>query len=401
MIQTPTSAQETSFESRLVTGTDLGSGMALTTLRQPHTKALLALDGGGIRGLFSLQILKRIEELARKHAKNPDLRLCDCFDFIAGTSTGGMIAASLSLGLSVVEIEHFYLENAAAIFTRNSSLIKRLTTSRYESTALRQALQDVYGVDTTLGSNRLRTLLMLVMLNASTSSPWPLTNNPKSRYNDFDLCGDSSNLRLPLWQLVRASAAAPFYFEPEAIEIEGQKFLFFDGGLTPYNNPAFKLFQTAALSTYRLNWPVGSDRMMLVSVGTGLLPRDLVSETVDTVNFIKAVPAAAHALMYTSSVEQDLMCRSFGRVVAGDQIDSEVGDLSDSPAIGQQPMFTYARYNADLSKQALAQFGLAYDQNVTFSLDCLDSIDACIEVGRKVAREIVKLEHFDGFWAKT
>jgi hypothetical protein len=374
--------------------------MPLPSLRQAHTKALLALDGGGIRGLLSLQILKRIEELAQEQAGNPELCLCDCFDFVAGTSTGGMIAASLSIGLSVAEIERFYLDNAAAIFTRNSNLLKRLTTARYEVNALRQALQDIFGAETTLGSNRLRTLLMLVMLNASTSSPWPLTNNPQARYNNMDECGDVSNLHLPLWKLVRASAAAPFYFEPEAIEIESRKYLFFDGGLTPYNNPAFKLFQTATLSPYRLNWPVGPDRMMLVSVGTGLIPRDLVNETVDTVNFIKAVPAAAHALMYTSAVEQDLLCRSFGKVVAGDKIDSEVGDLADSPAIGEQSMFTYARYNADLTPRGLARLGLAYDEKVTFSLDCLDSIQACIEVGQKVAQEIVKPEHFDGFWAK-
>lgn len=359
---------------------------------------MLALDGGGIRGLLSLQILKRIEALARERSGNPDLRLCDCFDFIAGTSTGGMIAASLSIGLSVSEIERFYLDNAAAIFTRNSNLFKRLTTSRYESAALQTALQEVYGANTTLGSDRLRTLLMLVMLNASTSSPWPLTNNPRARYNDLQLCGDASNLHLPLWKLVRASAAAPFYFEPEALEIEGRQFLFFDGGLTPFNNPAFKLFQMATLPQYKVEWPTGADRLLLVSVGTGLLPKDLVHDTVDSINFIKTLPAAAHALMYTSAVEQDLMCRSFGRVVAGDVIDSEVGALSGNAPIGGKALYTYARYNADLSPRGLGALGLYYDKQVTFSLDCLDSIEACIEVGARLAARCVMSEHFDGFW---
>jgi hypothetical protein len=348
---------------------------------------------------LTLQILKRMEALARERSGDPDLRLCDCFDFIAGTSTGGMIAASLSIGLSVAEIERFYLTNAEAIFTRNSNLLKRLTTSRYESAALQSALQDVFGADTTLGSPRLRTLLMLVMLNASTSSPWPLTNNPKARFNDLQTCGEASNLHLPLWKLVRASAAAPFYFEPEAMDIEGRQFLFFDGGLTPFNNPAFKLFQMATLPQYQLEWPTGDDRLLLVSVGTGLLPKDLVHDTVETVNFIKALPAAAHALMYTSAVEQDLMCRSFGRVIAGDVIDSEVGALSGNSAIGGKALFTYARYNADLSARGLERLGFAYDEKVTFSLDCLDSIDACIEVGSQVAKNCVSPSHFDGFWS--
>jgi len=367
-------------------------------VRVPNTKALLALDGGGIRGLISLQILKRIELLARERSRNPDLRLCDCFDFIAGTSTGGMIAAALAIGMQVSEIESFYLENAASIFTRNSNLFKRLTTSRYESAALQSALQSIFGSDTTLGSQRLRTLLMLVMLNASTSSPWPLTNNPNAKYNDLQRCGESSNLHLPLWKLVRASAAAPFYFEPESIKIEDREFLFFDGGLTPFNNPAFKLFQMATLPQYRVEWPTGSDRLLLVSVGTGMLPKDLISNSTERLNFIKALPAAAHALMYTSAVEQDLMCRSFGKVVAGDSVDTEVGDLSGEMAIGGRALYTYARYNADITIKGLNRLGLSYKKNVSFSLDCLESINACIEVGQTVAELTVSTEHFDGFW---
>jgi predicted acylesterase/phospholipase RssA len=371
---------------------------ATPSLVRCGTRVLLALDGGGIRGLLSLQILKRIEALARERSGNSELRLCEAFDFVAGTSTGAIIAAALSIGLSVAEIERFYLDNAAAMFTRNSNLLKRLTTARYETAALEGKLKEVFGRDTTLGSHRLRTLLMLVMLNASTSSPWPLSSNPKALYNDLATCGANSNLHLPLWQLVRASAAAPFFFEPEAIEIEGRKFLFFDGGLTPYNNPAFKLFQMATLPEYRMGWETGADRMLLVSVGTGLLPRDLAGETLDTLNFVKALPAAVHALMYTSAVEQDMLCRSFSRVIAGGLIDSEVGTLAGTPSIGSRDLFTYARYNADLSAKGLAQLGLRYGEEVTFTLDSLRSIDACIEVGSRVAESMVLAEHFDGFW---
>lgn len=376
----------------------------MTTLEVKHrrtsgTKTLLALDGGGIRGLLTLQILKRMESLAQEQAHDPTVRLCDCFDYIAGTSTGGMIAAGLSIGLSVAEIERFYLNNAEAIFTRNSNLLKRLTTSRYESEALQLALQEIFGFETTLGSSKLKTMLMLVMLNASTSSPWAVTNNPHALYNDLASCGLNSNLHLPLWKLVRASAAAPFYFEPEAIDISDRQFLFFDGGLTPYNNPAFKLLQVATLPRYRLNWPTGPSRLLLVSVGTGLLPKDLVNESVESVNFIKTLPAAAHALMYTSAVEQDLLCRSFGRVVAGDEIDSEVGDLIGDQPLGERALYTYARFNADLSPAGLTRFDLSFDKKVTFSLDCLDSIDACIEVGKRVAQDRVRLEHFSGFWS--
>lgn len=362
---------------------------------------LLSIDGGGIRGLLSLQILRRMEDIAEAISGDPDIRLCDCFDYIAGTSTGGIIAAGLAVGLRVGEIEAFYRENADAMFTRNSNWLKRFTTARYESARLQEKLQEVFGRETTLGSPRLRTLLMLVMLNASTSSPWPVSSNPRARYNDLDRCGADSNLHLPLWQLARASAAAPFFFEPEAILIEGRKLLFFDGALTSYNNPAFKLFQMATLPQYALCWPTGAERMLLVSVGTGLIARDLAAETPDSVNFLKALPSAIQALMHTATTEQDLLCRGFADARAGEPIDSEVGALLGPGAIGGQPLFSYARYNADLSHESLEAMGLRYGPEVSFGIDSLASMGACIEVGERVAKEQVQPEVFEGFWGSS
>ena len=77
---------------------------------------------------------------------------------------------------------------------------------------------------------------MIVLRKATTDSPWPLTNNPPAKYNDATRPG--CNLKLPLWQLVRGSTAAPTYFPPEVIHID-RDFIFVDGGVTMYNNPAF------------------------------------------------------------------------------------------------------------------------------------------------------------------
>ena len=80
--------------------------------------------------------------------------------------------------------------------------------------------------------------MLLIMRNATTDSP-SMSNNPRAKYND--LARANSNARLPLWQLVRASTAAPTYFPPETIEVGEQRFVFVDGGVTMYNNPAFHL----------------------------------------------------------------------------------------------------------------------------------------------------------------
>ena len=83
------------------------------------------------------------------------------------------------------------------------------------------------------------------------------------------------NRDYPLWQVVRASTAAPRYFEPEAMDIvkaPGKKTVrgqFVDGGVSPFNNPALQAFMYATLGGYRVGWPMGADNVLLVSLGTG------------------------------------------------------------------------------------------------------------------------------------
>ena len=91
-------------------------------------RKLLAIDGGGIRGVLSLHILGRIEELLLQASKRQDYRLADYFDYVAGTSTGGIIAAGIALGMSIAEILDFYVRNGSAMFDK-ASLMQRL---RYE-----------------------------------------------------------------------------------------------------------------------------------------------------------------------------------------------------------------------------------------------------------------------------
>ncbi|MGB6545912.1 MAG: patatin-like phospholipase family protein, partial [Candidatus Acidiferrales bacterium] len=79
-------------------------------------KHILSLDGGGIRGVFTLEILLRIQQLLREHAHNPQLMLADHFEFIAGTSTGAMIATALSWGMDAQTIMDVYEKHGKAMF---------------------------------------------------------------------------------------------------------------------------------------------------------------------------------------------------------------------------------------------------------------------------------------------
>ena len=151
--------------------------------RYKYMKRILSIDGGGIRGLFALQILKQIEHLVQEKHHVP---LHQYFDFIAGTSTGSIIATLLSFGYSAAEVDNFYWTNAKDIFAMNR--LNRLFTSRFRadrlSALLKNTLSELNGSPALLGTDRLKTLLLMVMRNASTGSPWPICNNPQAMYND-------------------------------------------------------------------------------------------------------------------------------------------------------------------------------------------------------------------------
>jgi uncharacterized protein len=177
-------------------------------------RKLLALDGGGIRGVLTLEVLIKIEEmLAEATGQGKEFRLCDFFDYIGGTSTGAIIAAGLARGMSARQLLEFYRRTGPAMFDK-AFLLQRLK-SLYKSEPLAQELKKTFGEKTNLLPENLRCLLLVVTRNVTTDSPWPVSSNPLAKYNRPDR--KDRNLKIPLWQLVRASTAAPVYFPPEVL----------------------------------------------------------------------------------------------------------------------------------------------------------------------------------------
>src|SRR5690242_11796682 len=184
-------------------------------------KRILALDGGGLRGILSLGILEKIEGLLReRHCAGNGFRLCHYFDLIAGTSTGAIIAAALAQGWSVGELTDKYFSLGRRVFER-SLLRQILLRAKYDEQSLVAELKNVFGSDTTLGGPELLTGLLIVIKRLDSGSPWPLSNNPRGRYFVAASSGRMGNGDYPLWQVVRASTAAASYFAPETISITG------------------------------------------------------------------------------------------------------------------------------------------------------------------------------------
>jgi patatin-like phospholipase/acyl hydrolase len=359
------------------------------------SRKLLALDGGGIRGMMTIEILAAIESLLQKRlGRGDDFVLADYFDYIAGTSTGAIIATCLSFGMRVDSLRKFYIESGPAMFNR-AGFLKKLHF-KFEDEPLARQLQKVFGPDTDLGSEKLRTLLMMVLRNATTDSPWPLSNNPGAKY-----CSpkrDDCNLHLPLWQLVRASTAAPTYFPPEVIDIGSKRFIFVDGGMTMYNNPAFQLFLMATLEPYKLCWPAGRDKMLLVSIGTGTAPEANENLQPGQMNLLYQASSIPSALMFAALNEQDFLCRVFGETLAGGEIDREVGDMIGKKSPGDEKLFTYVRYNAELTRAGLDALALpAIRPETVQQLDAISAIPDLQKIGTAVGRLRVRPEHFDRF----
>jgi uncharacterized protein len=363
---------------------------------------LLALDGGGIRGMITLEVLAKIEATLRESlGAGKNFVLADYFDYVAGTSTGAIIATAISLGMSVEKIKEFYQNSGEKMFDKAFILaITRLAKYKYGDENLSAELKKVFGKETTFGSERLKTLLMLVMRNATTDSPWPLSNNPYAKYNDPKRA--DSNLNLPLWQLVRASTAAPTFFPAEEVQLGDKKFIFVDGGVTPYNNPAFQLFLMATLEPYNLKWPAGEDKMLLVSVGTGTTPNinpQLKASEMNTLYNATKIPLA---LMLASQHEQDFLCRIFGKCLLGDAIDQEVGDLLETKGPLESKLFTYLRYDVELTRKGLDKLG-GLDNIKPEDVQEMDSVKHIPKLERigKALAQKVKPQHFENFLHST
>jgi uncharacterized protein len=393
-----------------------------TKLETTDTKKLLALDGGGIRGLISIEVLAKIEMLLREASNNPELVLADYFDYIGGTSTGAVVGTLLALGKSVSEIRDIYLQfgemmfQKAALYERFETIYKlkqytsmvmntalnllpgvRLPYAEYRHSPLAKKLKELVGDnDVTLCATKLKTLLLIVLSNASTDSPWPISNNPFAMYNDPD--HPSSNAHIPLWRLVRASTAAPTVFRAQEIMIAGRRHVFVDGGVTPYNNPALQLFLQATLEPYQLQWPSGEKKMLLVSVGTGLTPLADARLRARHLGFPKIAQSVLATLFNSAIYQQDLVCRTLGNCRAGDPLDREVGDLINKKGPAEPKLFTYIRYNATLTRKGLDDLGLEdVEPSEIEKLDSVKYMRDLRRIGERVARFKVKSEHFADF----
>tara|TARA_R110001599_G_scaffold24650_5_gene88880 strand:+ start:2037 stop:3227 length:1191 start_codon:yes stop_codon:yes gene_type:complete len=317
---------------------------------------MLALDGGGVKGILTLGMLKVLEaELRRRAGNDPEFRLSDYYDLIGGTSTGSIIASGLALGMSVADLTTMYRAMGPDIFGRQTG-DGVLFASKFDSAKLRKALSPVLTTKT-LGTDQLKTGLAIFTKRIDTGSAWILTNNPKARY--FDTLPDSvtfPNKRYRLIDLVQASAAAPTFFDEVAITMEydgsgktakGKKGYFVDGAVGGHNNPSVQMLLLALVPAYGFEWQQGADRLMMTSCGTGYRrPR------VDGEKFRKKSPGirgvdALRSMIHDTVKQNIALLQAISHAQKPWQIDSEIENL-DSVCITPEPVLDFQRMDIEL-----------------------------------------------------
>jgi len=329
-------------------------------VRAAEGKRILSLDGGGVRGLISLGILKRIEEtLAPRYPGNAeDFRLCHYFDLISGTSTGAIIATALALGMAVEEVRTLYLNMCPQIFAKQQDgslrgrwLPEGMFKPVYNEAAIEAALRSIAG-ERELQSPDLATGLMLCMKRLDTGSPWIITNSPNAPYWER-----GRNKSYKIWRLLRASAAAPMFFEPLEFEIapaddlyEGEVGIFVDGSVAGLNNPSLQTFLTATLKPYGLGWAAGAKNLLLVSIGTGTWRAKVDRHSFMTLDNWAKAKAAIVGIIPDTSRQAIITLQAISNPRKPWHIDSEIFDLNGHLCRDEE-LLSFQRYDAILEEE--------------------------------------------------
>ncbi len=356
-------------------------------------RRILALSGGGIRGIIEVAFLEAVEaEYRRRFGPGS---ICDWFHLIGGTSTGALIATALSLGRPLSEIRDFYLVRAERFFQRRRWWAYSLAPA-FDADLFEQELRQDVG-NLTLGDEAFKTHLALVTKRLDTGAPWIVTNIPSSPYfNDGTDGAWIGNRHFEVARLLRAASAAPTLFSHQEIEIVSGEppGVFVDGGMSPYNDPSLALLRLARLKAFGLNWPLGPDNLFILSIGAGRLRRRT------TVDKARSSTAFIHAIrsmlgMIADSEQASLMMMEWlGVSQSPSWIDSEIKTLAGEP-LGGQPLFSFLRLDLSLETADLAALGasdIGISHQVLQSMDRPEAIKPLYELTRRHIERHLDLE---------
>jgi len=381
--------------------------MATNAVPNLRPRRLLSIDGGGLCGLIPAETLMQIEQQLDQLTGKPE-PLCKRFDLIGGTSTGAILAAGLALGMQAKDLRDFYVKLGPDIFDK--VFLPEQFWHMYPSGPIEKHLKEILGEATTLGDARLRTLVLLVAKNATLGNDWFFTNHPKNKFF-------ASNAKVPLWDIVRASSAAPTYFPPHAFAVPDvtgvpHTYEFIDGGVSSYNNPSLQVFLEATVPEYGIGWPMGTDNLLLISLGTGFCPVTIPQGKAVHYNLLDWAQYVLKELMNEANLQQNVLMGLIGDrpvqpsaaalaaaapALAGTPQSSALAQVSAS--LGTKKLVTYQRITIGLTRERLDQLKLPdVDPDKVREMDAVDQIANMQRVGEAVAAEQVHMDRLMSFF---
>ena len=215
-------------------------------------RRILAIDGGGVRGIIPAIILADLEARTGR-------RVRDQFDFLAGTSTGALIAGALAVGIPARDLVELYVRRAPVLFRRVplwNTLLRIVRGHLYDVERLHELIRDEIG-EADVHLNDLDVDIMVTAKGLADGHQWYFVR-------DLPGCNSCRTGRLRLVDCLTASAAAPTYFAPWTIS-ELRRGPLVDGGTGVAGNPVYE----ACVEAFDYAAGYTPERSVVVSLGTG------------------------------------------------------------------------------------------------------------------------------------
>ena len=262
---------------------------------------ILALDGGGIRGIIPATIMQYVESEIQRKTGNKNARIADYFDLLAGTSTGGILSCIYlapnpepgpnkpSTEFDASQALQFYVDEGFGIFNGSKISAWRRLGGLLNATEFNPAFIE------NLFKARFKDLKMHELLKPCLVT----TYNMEKKNSYFFVSNEPEDLKREFYvrDVARSTSAAPTYFPPAKIKnlATGEKMVNIDGGVFA-NNPSMCAYAEARNTHFEergVKEPTASD-MLILSIGTGggsfKLPDLNKSQKWGVIKWAKSIP---------------------------------------------------------------------------------------------------------------
>ena len=196
---------------------------------------------------------------------------------------------------------------------------------------------------------------------------------------------------------MRASAAAPTYFLPITLKVgKEESGTFIDGGISMANNPSFTLLMIATLRGFPYHWPMGPEKLLMVSLGTGSAHTKFNTKDVAQKNLLAWAGMLPEYFMADATYYNQIIMQILSDSPTAKMIDEEIGDLKYDSLNGNHAL-SYLRYDALYEKDFLEDLDMNLTSKEIKALSAMDNhknTEVLYEIGKRAAEKQIESGHF-------